>query len=341
MPVYNAGDHLDAAVASILDQSYPAFELLIVDDGSDAPGATLIDSWARRDPRIRVLRNRSNLGVTRSLNIGLAAARGEFLARQDADDIALPRRLQAQVDFFDDHPHHVLVGCGCALMDEHGRTTTLDGLGWTDWELLLISLVRTPIVHSSAMFRLDPVRRQRIAYDEHFLWAEDFDLWVRMLALGRLGVVPEVLVRYRLHPGAISSRKRREQHRAMHEIALLHCFSRLPELGQYRLEVEAFFDLLYLQPIPAAQHIALAGDGAQALLAAFARSQGLTPAQRFRARRLCVRWLALGLLRSRAWTRPQALTPLLRRMPWLVGPGFAELVDFGVRRIQGHLMPPT
>ncbi|MDB5330388.1 MAG: glycosyl transferase, group 2 family protein, partial [Phycisphaerales bacterium] len=103
MAVYNEARFAPAAVESILGQTFADFEFLIIDDGStDSSAGYLRDLY---DPRVRPLRNAGNLGLTRSLNKGLDAARGEYIARMDADDIALPDRLAGQVAFLDDNPH--------------------------------------------------------------------------------------------------------------------------------------------------------------------------------------------------------------------------------------------
>jgi len=334
MPVYNAGAYLNTAIASILGQTFVDFELLIVNDGSDSPTTQALDVWASRDRRIRLLHHTENRGVTPALNTGLAAARGELLARQDADDIALPERLQAQVAFFDGHPDYVLVGSDCVRIDAQGRDRVIDSRGWQEWELDLIALVRTPLVHSTAMFRMGPIRSHGIGYDEQYASAEDYDLWVRLRAFGRIAIVPRVLVRYREHADAMSSRRGIEQHRNMRAIALNHCMERLPALAPDRDAVTCFYDLFYLHQCPTPVAVGQAGAGLAAIGDAFAEDQGLGSAERFLVRRLCSRWLVMGLLRSGAPRHPAALLPLLSRAPSLGPPAAVELVDFIGRRLR-------
>src|SRR5690349_12551287 len=115
MSVYNDARFLPHAVESILAQSFEDFEFLVIDDGStDASGAYLC---GLTDGRVRLIRNPSNLGLTRSLNVGLGAARGTFVARMDADDVALPQRLARQVQFLRTHPKVGIVGCSRTLID--------------------------------------------------------------------------------------------------------------------------------------------------------------------------------------------------------------------------------
>src|SRR5258705_775698 len=107
LPVWNGERHLAAAIESVLGQSFTDFELLIVDDGSTDGSAALIRRYG--DERIRLFENEKNLGVTRSLNLGLAQARGRYVARMDADDLSAPERLARQVAFLDSHPEVALV----------------------------------------------------------------------------------------------------------------------------------------------------------------------------------------------------------------------------------------
>jgi len=108
MPVYNAEKYLKEAIGSILGQSFSDFEFLIINDGSTDSSVKIIKSYD--DPRIRFIANEKNLGVIPTLNKGFALAQGEFIARMDADDISLPKRLELQADFMDKHPEAGAIG---------------------------------------------------------------------------------------------------------------------------------------------------------------------------------------------------------------------------------------
>jgi GT2 family glycosyltransferase len=332
MPVYQPGEFIDAAIDSILGQTFEDFEFLIVDDGCDRHTAGRIEDWSRSDERVRLLRSPRNLGITQALNIGLAAARGEYIARFDADDIAMRHRLQRQVDFLRQHPDHVLVGSDCTLVDARGRRLAVDSHGWSRCELQLIALVRPPLVHPTAMFRRSVIQQHGLRYDDRYRCAEDFDFWVRMLRHGEMAIIPEVLLHYRVHSGAISQRKREMQWRNLYEIATRHLGRRLPELAGRRDEVQDLLRLLYLQPAPTARLVASAIAGAMQLADTFTARYRLDGKAAFRVRRLCIRWLAMGLARTRAWQSPLSLAPLLRQAPGLSPPLAAELVDYVWRR---------
>jgi glycosyltransferase involved in cell wall biosynthesis len=122
MPTYNGERFLRPAIESILNQTFRDFELILIDDGSnDSTPRILADLKDKdKDNRLIVLTNQRNLGIAGATNRGLAAARGEYVALQDHDDISLPHRFQTQVDFLDSHPTVALVGSAATLIDENG-----------------------------------------------------------------------------------------------------------------------------------------------------------------------------------------------------------------------------
>ena len=121
MPAYNAAPYVAGAVESVLAQTYGDFEFVIIDVGSTDATPDILADYAARDHRIRLARNEANLGLIRSLNRGLEIARGEFVARFDADDLSRPERLERQVSFFNGNPDHVLVGASYDAIDSQGR----------------------------------------------------------------------------------------------------------------------------------------------------------------------------------------------------------------------------
>ena len=200
--VRNGGNYLREAVDSIRGQTYEDFELLLVDDAStDGAIGALPD-----DPRIRVLRNERNLGQVPSLNRGLEASRGEYVARLDADDVMLPTRLERQTAVLDADPSVALVGTWLDVVDERGRPwAALRGRmdGYAGFVSALLT-DRIPFGHPSIMYRRDIVLGLG-GYDASLAPSEDKDLY-RRLALARheARVVAEPLVRYRRHAAQLS-----------------------------------------------------------------------------------------------------------------------------------------
>jgi hypothetical protein len=202
MPVYNAARYVGAAVRSVLAQTFADFELLVIDDGSADASAEVVQSFS--DPRIRFVRNERNLGLTPTLNRGLSLARGAIVARQDADDVSEPDRLARQVAHLDAHPDTALVGTWYRKIDEGGRITADRRLPVRDAELRWAMLSYCPFVHSAATFRRDAVMTLG-GYDERFVYAQDFDLWSRVVRRYHVANVPEMLVRYRVLPTSLTA----------------------------------------------------------------------------------------------------------------------------------------
>jgi glycosyltransferase involved in cell wall biosynthesis len=199
MPVYNAGRYLADAVQSILDQTFADFELIAVDDGSTDSSKTTLDAFAKRDARVRVI-SRPNTGIVGALNDAIAAARGEFLARMDGDDLSLPTRFEKQVAFLRENPAWVLVGTRVIMMDADGCPIGDMRSVAAGHETIDSALMNGgwPIVHPTVMMRADAVRKVN-GYRPGTFPNEDHDLFLRLAEVGRLENFQEPLLRYRRH----------------------------------------------------------------------------------------------------------------------------------------------
>jgi len=190
MPVRNALPFLDAAISSILDQSFAEFELVIGDDGSTDGSTDSLRAWAARDRRIRLLHRSQSGGPVGSSNWVANAARAPIVARMDADDVAHRDRLRRQIDLFDHRADVVLVGTLFEAIDASGRLTRRSGARAID------PGDAPPIAHGSIMYR-------KAAFDQVGGYAagtdyfEDIDLYYRIAAAGKLIVLTEPLYHYR------------------------------------------------------------------------------------------------------------------------------------------------
>ena len=201
MPVYNAAAHLPEALHSVLSQTLRDFELLVVDDGStDASGEILS---ACRDPRLRVVRFERNRGQTQALNEGLRAASGELVARQDADDVSAPDRLERQAAFLRARPEVALLGTQGLRVDARGRA--LEALrrpcetAGIRWALLFDNA----FLHSSVMFRKAALLELG-GYDGSFRYCQDFDLWSRVAGRHAVANLSQTLLTNRAHAGSMT-----------------------------------------------------------------------------------------------------------------------------------------
>lgn len=211
MPVYNAEAYLQEALDSISAQSFGDFELLAVDDGSTDGSPALLARHAARDARLVVLRQ-ANGGVSAALNAGLAAARGDFIARMDADDRMAPVRLARQIAVLEADPALGFCASGLAMIDAHGRVFAQHLHGPTGLaELHAMLARRDPITftHPTVMLRSAALHALGgAAYLRAFEPCEDMELFGRLILAGRPGlVIPESLLEYRVHGASISGSK--------------------------------------------------------------------------------------------------------------------------------------
>lgn len=194
MPVHNGEPFVRHAIASILAQTWQELEFVVVDDGSTDDTPSILASF--RDPRIRIVTSASREGIARALNRGLAVASAPLIARQDADDISHPRRLETQLAYVRDHPDVALLGTQVRVTDARGRARRRPG--WrravTREGIRFQSMFDNPFIHSSVVFRRDAGE-----YDASLASAEDFDLWSRIAERRPVANLAEKLVDFRIH----------------------------------------------------------------------------------------------------------------------------------------------
>jgi glycosyltransferase involved in cell wall biosynthesis len=210
MAVWNDARFLNAAIESILNQSFQDFEFIIIDDGSDDSTWNIIQKYST-NCRIVPHQNDKNLGLTKSLNIGLSMAKGEYLARLDSDEIALPGRLQSQVHFLDNNPDIGLLGGGYQIIDSENRISRVILRPTNDEELKAELLFKNhSIAHGTVIVRTALLREVN-GYDDNYKYAQDYDLWVRLAEKTRFSSLPVPLMQWRDTKNNISYRHRDEQ----------------------------------------------------------------------------------------------------------------------------------
>ncbi len=202
MAVHNGEQYVREAIDSILSQTYSDFEFVIIDDASTDKTSGILKSY--RDSRIVILQNSENLGLTKSLNKGLRISRGAYVARMDADDISLPERLSIQKKYLDEHPTVALVAGSMIIIDAH-NTVTGSKKAITDTELLRFHMViKNQIAHPTVMFRKSTID-QCGGYDESFSFAQDYELWSKLLARGySIANLPTDFLKYRIGTPSIT-----------------------------------------------------------------------------------------------------------------------------------------
>ena len=205
MSVYNEERHLRASIESILNQTFTDFEFIIVNDGSTDASLEIIMSY--NDGRIQIVNNEENSGLTKSLNKAIKKAHGEYIARQDADDISLPSRLELQHEFLEKHPEVALIGTGIYVIDEKGDKLEKRIMHPNPKTSLLKG---NRFIHGSVMFRKSVIDELG-AYNETLKYSQDYELWLRMSKKYDVRNLTTPLYKLRMHKGSILSRKVEEQ----------------------------------------------------------------------------------------------------------------------------------
>jgi len=213
MPVYNANKYIKAAVDSILKQTFTDFEFIIINDGSTDGTLEILENYAKKDKRIRLI-SRENKGLVTTLNEGVALAKFPLIARMDADDIALPNRFREQIDFLKEHNEVVALGGSFIIIDDKSRELHLL-MPPLDNESIQINGLKghCPINHPTAMIRTDSIRNVG-GYRDEFYPSEDLDLWLRLGEIGKLVNLENAVIKYRFLSNSISGRMSTQQNNA-------------------------------------------------------------------------------------------------------------------------------
>lgn len=237
MPVYNGIRFIEESIRSILNQTYTDWEFIIINEfGSNDGSKEYIEYYSSVDPRIRLIQNNEKLGLAASLNEGLKAAKGEYVARVDVDDPSYPERFEKQVEYLDNHPDVTL--CGCIQRSITPTSQYIQQVS-TDVETLRASMIfGCEISHCSVMFRKQYFESQHLFYDPNTL-AEDYDLWSKVMFKTKLTNLNEVLVDHRWGVENISIQKGEALQRESREIS-----SRILREFQINIENEGINPLL-------------------------------------------------------------------------------------------------
>lgn len=208
LAVHNGETSLDRCLTTLAAQSLQPERIICVDDASTDTTAEVLAAWQRRlGSQLSVIRNARNLGLTKSLNRGLAAVATRYTARIDADDWWRADKLARQEAFLAAHPEHGVVGCAYWNVGEHGRTAVRPPE--TDRQIRSGMIRRNPFAHSCVVFRTELVRSLG-GYDEAVRYGQDYDLWLRCRPLTAFHNLPDLLC-YRSVGSGISVDKQRQQ----------------------------------------------------------------------------------------------------------------------------------
>lgn len=197
MSVFNAERFIHKAIESILNQTLRNFEFIIINDASVDKTLQIIYEFKKKDKRIRLINNKKNLQMAKSLNLGVNQAKSDLIARMDQDDISLPNRLEVQYDFMKSHPNVAIVGNDVVIIDEDGRVTGKRIYPTTSNGLKKILFRYSAFAHPTVMFRKSAFQKLK-GYNPEKYPCEDIDLWFRFGRNHEFASIPSFLLKYRI-----------------------------------------------------------------------------------------------------------------------------------------------
>ncbi|GGH11837.1 glycosyltransferase [Sphingobacterium alkalisoli] len=209
LPCHNGEKYLNACIDSVLKQTYPQFELIVVNDGSTDKTREIVEKYD--DERIRLINYKQNVGIVDSLNHGIKEAKGKYIARIDADDMMHPDRLHKQIQYLENQENQDvgLVGSHHYVINSIGKITSLKQYPITNNEINATLLFHNPFSHPSVMMRADVVKK--IKYSNQYPHVEDYHLWFNILKKHKAGNIPEYLTYYRVHDNSLSVKSNKDQ----------------------------------------------------------------------------------------------------------------------------------
>ena len=208
MAAWNAEPFIEAAVRSVLGQTYPIRELIVVNDGSTDGTLAKLEALASVDVRLRVL-SQANRGFSAARNAALREATGEWIAVADADDVQLPQRLALQMAAMERNPGVMVCGAGLETWDGGSATGGFEVLPGTDAEIRGRMPFESPLFDPTVVYRSSLLPDDRVAYDGSFRMAADYDLWSRWASRARFMNLPDIVTRYRRHPRQVTETARK------------------------------------------------------------------------------------------------------------------------------------
>lgn len=206
MPCYNAMPFLPEALESMMNQTYRNLEILCINDGSCDETGKVLDEYAAKDARIKVIHNEENIRLIRTLNKGIELAKGEYIARMDADDISFPERIEKELEYMQANPEVDIVSCGVVNINTKGEFVSNKIIrSKSRLANLFASFFYVPIGHPELLIKTEVLRKNPFLYADYVLHTEDYELWSRLLRLGYdLRNIDTPLLYFRINPESVS-----------------------------------------------------------------------------------------------------------------------------------------
>lgn len=204
MPAHNVEQYIGDAIVSIVNQTYKNFEYVIIDDNSTDSTYDIIKKFKKKDSRIILIRNRNNLGVTKSLNKGVKVAKGKYIVRMDADDWSYPERFEFQIKLMEDHPDVVVSGSNIEVCNSQLQTRYVRKYHQSDSSIRKHIFRYSPFAHPATIWRTEVLMRE--SYNEKINICQDYELYFRVGIIGKFMNLNKTLLKLRMHDQSVSTR---------------------------------------------------------------------------------------------------------------------------------------
>ena len=203
MAAKNVDKYISEAIDSVINQTYKNWELIVVDDGSNDNTPSILENYARNNNKIKVLHNETSTGQAIARNTAVQNSNGYFLAILDADDVAMPDRLEHQVNFLVNNPKILAIGGHAEIIDANGKSLGIKRKAMNIDAIRFSLLLQNQFIHSTMMIRRE-IFDGFGGYNNDFLYAEDYDLWSRIIEKNIIVNIDKVLSKFRIQPGSVT-----------------------------------------------------------------------------------------------------------------------------------------
>lgn len=239
MPCYNVEQYIEKSMRSILDQTYSNIEVIAINDCSKDRTFDILENLAKNDKRIKVFSNETNLKLIKTLNKGVDLCSGKYIARMDADDIALPKRIEKEVAFLEENPDYSVVSTNFyTFRSEEGKKNLYRNPSKFE-DLQAFILFKSGICHPAVMIRKTLFTELHLKFEEAYLHVEDYALWSKAIYLTKIANIDEPLLLYRVHDAQISSVHEQQQLDNKKEVFKIHCDHLGLDMSDENLDVYA------------------------------------------------------------------------------------------------------
>ena len=206
MAAKNVEKYISEAIDSVINQTYKNWELIIVDDGSNDTTLSIINDYTKNDSRIKIIHNEKSVGQAFARNTAVKNSSGDFLAILDADDIAMPDRITEQVHFLENNPNVSAIGGHAEIIDDNGKSLGIKRKALNIDAIRFSLLLQNQFIHSTMMIRRG-VFNKFGGYDNNFIYAEDYDLWSKIIEKNIVLNIDKVVSKFRIQPGSVTKMK--------------------------------------------------------------------------------------------------------------------------------------